>query len=72
MKHEDQTLGEATALLDAGQDGPAFEILEHLAEETDDPALRRELEGVIASGRANSRGFRKSWDRLLIAYGVGR
>jgi hypothetical protein len=72
VRHLDQTLGEATALLDAGRDVEALAVLERLADQTDDPALRRELEELISSGSTSSRHLRKAWDRLLIAYVAGR
>lgn len=71
-RSEDATIAEATELLDAGQDARAFDVIERLAEETDDPDLRRELEALVANGRASSRGFRKTWDRVMMAYQVGR
>jgi hypothetical protein len=72
MRHADQSFGEATALLDAGRDVDALAVLRRLAGETDDPVLRHELDELLASGRASSRGFRKAWDRLQVAYFVGR
>jgi hypothetical protein len=72
MKQPDQSLGEVTELLEAGREVEAFGALKRLADETDDPVLKRELEGVISSGDTSLRGFRKSWDRLLMAYVAGR
>jgi hypothetical protein len=59
-------------LLDVGRDEDALKTIKRLAEQTNDPALRHELEEVLASGRSSKRGFRKSWDRLYVAYTVGR
>ena len=72
MRQPDQSLREATALIEAEQDEDALVIIQQLAEQTDDPALRHELDEVVASGRASSRAFRRAWDRLLMAYTVGR
>jgi len=72
MRGPDSDLHEVTSLLEAGRDVDAITAIERFAEQTDDPTLRRELYEVVASGRASSRGFRRAWDRLLMAYTVGR
>ncbi len=73
MRTEDTTVPEAAAAVDAGYDEVReYERLEHFAEHTDDPALRRELEASAASGQVSARGFRKAWDRLWMAFQVGR
>ena len=72
MSEPDSSLHEVTALLEAGRDVEALTALERFAEQTDDHVLRRELYEVVANGRASSSGFRRAWDRLLMAYNVGR
>lgn len=73
MRTEDTTIAETTALLEAGRDEQhAILELEHVAGKTDDPALRHELEAVIAGGSAASRAFRRAWDRTIVAFVVGR
>jgi hypothetical protein len=72
MRERDQSLGEVTTLLEAGEDVDALSTIRRLADQTDDPALQRELNEILATGRASSRGLRRSWDRLLLAYVVGR
>ena len=68
----DATPHEVMSLLDAGRNADALAAIKHLADETTDPALRRELEDVLASGRSSTQGFRKSWDRVYMLYMVGR
>ena len=72
MKQTDQSMREVTALLEAGRDVDALTAIQRLAEKTDDPALKHELNEVVADGRASSQGFRRAWDRLQMAYIVGR
>ncbi len=73
MRSEDTTVPMATQHLDAAHDEVQdFERLEHLAEHTSDPALRRELEASIAGGQASMRRLRAAWDRLWMVVQVGR
>ena len=50
----------------------ATQELEHLARESGEPRLQRELQRRDTAGYHASRGFRKAWDRLMVAVGVGR
>jgi len=73
MRTEDATVPETTAHLEAGQDEiPDLDRIEHLAEETQDSGLRRELESSIANGQASSRTFQRSRDRFWMAFFFGR
>ena len=72
MHQSDQGLHEVSDLLEGGRDSEALRAIARLADQTSDPVLRRELGDVVANGRASSRRFRKEWDRLYLAYGVGR
>ncbi|HLX32883.1 MAG TPA: hypothetical protein VKR79_08990 [Gaiellaceae bacterium] len=73
MNTEDSTVSEASAAVDAGHDdGHDVAELDHLAETTTDPALRRELEASIANGQSASRGFRKAVDRFWMTIQFGR
>jgi hypothetical protein len=72
MTRPDQSLHEVTTLLEEGRDTDAMTAIERLAEQTDDPVLRQELNAVVANGQTSARGFRRAWDRLQIAYVVGR
>ncbi len=72
MRHEDQGLGEVADLLESGRDVDAIAVIRRVADQTDDPALRQELDELLASGKPSSRGFRRAWDRLSMAYVVGR
>jgi hypothetical protein len=49
-----------------------FAEIEHLAVQAKDPVLRRELEASIANGQPPARIFRNAWDRLWMAFSVGR
>ncbi len=69
---EQASLQEVNLLLEADRDSDAMIAIQRLAEQTDDPTLRHELNELIASGHASSPGFRRAWDRLQMAYIVGR
>ena len=73
MKSEDSTVPETIEALEAGHDKPHESArLEHLAEETDDPALRSRLESSLARERESYRGFRSAWERAWMLLHWGR
>jgi len=68
MSELDKPVEEATALLAAGRESRALEILRTAADATHDPGLLREIHELAAASHESSRGFHKiEWQRLMIA-----
>jgi len=68
MSEVDKPVEEATALLAAGREAQALEILGTAADATHDPGLLREIHELAAATHEASRGFHKiEWQRLMIA-----
>lgn len=66
MSALDETIEEARALLAAGNETKALQLLHAAADATHDPELLAEIHELAAMGHASSRGFHKiEWHRLM-------
>lgn len=76
MRTEDTTVPEIAAAMDAGHDEMPetreIERLEHFAQTTDDPELKRQLQRSVSSGLTAANTFRKARDRAWMALTMGR
>ena len=73
MRSDDSTIPETIETAESVHDMPHdFTRLEHLAEQTDDPALKSRLETSLARKRESSRGFLDAWERAWVFLRFGR
>jgi hypothetical protein len=67
MSDLDEGIDEAAALLAAGQETRALQILRSTVDATHDPGLLKEIHELATMGHESSRGFHKiEWHKLML------